>query len=111
MKEQMFKYFLAAACLMNGLLFAGTKKLRVITEFDVSANPDSVTATWKETPEENITVVAVGLQRRLKGVTETEGWENFGSLVPGGQEYLTVDAFTLDKDYEYRGVAITEETE
>lgn len=96
---------------MNGLLFAGTKKLRVITQFDVSASPDSITATWKENPDEKTTVIAVGIQRRLKGVSEPEGWENYGSQVPGGQEYLTVDGFTLDKDYEYRGVAITRETE
>lgn len=104
----MMKWVLPSAVLMNFVLFAGTKKVGVIANFSAKESPDSVTLTWTEKPDEKTRVKAVRIQRRIVGATEEEAWEFVGGIVPGGVEALTVEGFTLDKSYEYRGVYVVE---
>lgn len=103
----MIKWVFVSAVLMNLVLFAGTKKA-VIVDFSAKECPDSVTLTWKEKIDDKTKVKAVRIQRRILGATEEEAWEFVGGIVPGGVETLTVEGFTLDKSYEYRGVYLVE---
>lgn len=102
------KVFLGTFVLANLTLFAGTKALTVIENFSASECPDSVTFTWKARQFENRNVLSVVVQRRLKGATEEEAWEFYGRMTDYGSEAFTVEGFTLDNDYEYRAVAISE---
>ena len=104
----MMKYVLASAALMHLCLYAGTKKVGVIANFSAKESPDSVTLTWSEKIDKKSRVKAVRIQRRIVGATEEEAWEFVGGIVPGGVEALTVEGFTLDKSYEYRGVYVVE---
>lgn len=102
------KIFFIAMVMSSITIYASTKKLNVIASFDACESPDSVTFSWKERPDEKTTVKLVQIQRRVAGAKEEEAWENFGRSVPGGVENVTVDGFTLDRDCEYRAVAISE---
>lgn len=110
MKKKL-KVFFAAFCATNFTLFAGTKALTVIENFAASECPDSVTFSWKVRAVESRVVRSVMIQRRLKGATEEEAWEFYGKAAPGDAENLTVEGFTLDNDYEYRAVAVSEVVE
>lgn len=102
------KKFFIAMVMSSMTIYASTKKLNVIASFDACESPDSVTFSWKERPDEKTTVKLVQIQRRVAGAKEEEAWENIGRSVPGGVENVTVDGFTLDRDCEYRAVAISE---
>ena len=102
------KNFFIAMMMSSMTIYASTKKLNVIASFDACESPDSVTFSWKERPDEKTTVNLVQIQRRVAGAKEEEAWENIGQAIPGGVENVTVDGFTLDRDCEYRAVAICE---
>ena len=110
MKKQV-KMFFAAFFLTNFTLWAGTKSLTVIENFSASECPDSVTFSWKVRAAERRIVRFVMIQRRLKGASEEEAWEYYGKAASGDAENLTVEGFTLDNDYEYRAVVVSEVTE
>ena len=110
MKKQV-KMFFEAFFLTNFTLWAGTKSLTVIENFSASECPDSVTFSWKVRAAESRIVRFVMIQRRLKGASEEEAWEYYGKRASGDAENLTVEGFTLDNDYEYRAVAVSEVTE
>ena len=110
MKKKL-KTFFAAFFATNITLFAGTKALTVIENFAASECPDSVTFSWKVRAAENRIVRSVMIQRRLKGASEEEAWEFYGKAASGDAENLTVEGFTLDNDYEYRAVAVSEVVE
>lgn len=110
MKKQV-KMFFATFFLTNFTLWAGTKSLTVIENFAANECPDSVTFSWKVRTVENRVVRSVMIQRRLKGASEEEAWEYYGKGVSGDAENLTVEGFTLDNDYEYRAVAVSEVVE
>lgn len=76
----------------------GSTKREVVTNLEVDAGPDSVICTWNEA---DASVSAVIIQRRLKGATEEEAWENVG-FCNGGVKHLEIDGFTIDRNYEYR---------
>jgi len=82
------------------IIYGSTKKTGV-TNFKADECPDSVTFTWEEETS-GLIVKSVQIERRLKGATEDEAWEPWGMPVSGGQEHITIDGFTLDRDYEYR---------
>lgn len=105
------KTFFAAFFATNFTLFAGTKALTVIENFAASECPDSVTFSWKVRAVQSRIVRFVMIQRRLKGATEEEAWEFYGKAASGDAENLTVEGFTLDNDYEYRAVAVSEVVE
>lgn len=117
MKKQIKRYFafmrehpiwgtiLTIGCLH--LFVYGSTKKQAVSDFSVESNPDEVVAKWNE-PDKNLVVTAAFLQRRLKGVTEDEGWETVGQGELGNKE-VRVEGFTLDKDYEYRLRYIYEE--
>ena len=110
MKKKL-KVFFVAFFATNITLFAGTKALTVIENFAASECPDSVSFTWKVRAVKSRIVRYVMIQRRLKGVIEEEAWEYYGKEVSGDVENLTVEGFTLDNDYEYRAVAVSEVVE
>lgn len=110
MKKQI-KMFFATFFLTNFTLWAGTKALTVIENFSASECPDSVTFSWKVRAAESRIVRFVMIQRRLKGASEEEAWEYYGKAASGDAENLTVEGFTLDNDYEYRAVVVSEVTE
>ena len=110
MKKQI-KTFFATFFLTNFTLWAGTKSLTVIENFSASECPDSVTFSWKVRAAESRIVRFVMIQRRLKGASEEEAWEYYGKAASGDAENLTVEGFTLDNDYEYRAVAVSEVVE
>jgi len=82
----------------------GSNKKTAITNFNSYDSADWVTFTWREDAE--TAVSSVQIQRRLKGATEEEAWENWGSAVQGGRGYVTIPGFVIDKDWEYRAVYI-----
>lgn len=102
------KKFFIAMMMSSMTIYASMKKLNVIASFDACESPDSVSFSWKEKPDEKTTVKRVQIQRRVAGAKEEEAWENIGRSVSGGVENATVDGFTLDRDCEYRAVAICE---
>jgi hypothetical protein len=110
MKKKL-KTFFAAFFATNLTLFGGTKALTVIENFAASESPDSVTFSWKVRAVKSRIVRFVMIQRRLKGATEEEAWEYYGKAASGDAENLTVEGFTLDNDYEYRAVAVSEVVE
>lgn len=110
MKKKL-KAFFAAFFATNIILFGGTKALTVIENFAASECPDSVSFSWKVRAVESRIVRSVMIQRRLKGATEEEAWEFYGKAASGDAENLTVEGFTLDNDYEYRAVAVSEVVE
>ena len=110
MKKKL-KAFFAAFFATNITLFAGTKALTVIENFAASECPDSVTFSWKVRSVGSRIVRFVMIQRRLKGASEEEAWEFYGKAASGDAENLTVEGFTLDNDYEYRAVAVSEVVE
>lgn len=110
MKKQI-KMFFATFFLTNITLWAGTKSLTVIENFAASECPDSVTFSWKVRAVKSRIVRFVIIQRRLKGASEEEAWECYGKEASGDAENLTVEGFTLDNDYEYRAVAVSEVVE
>lgn len=110
MKKQI-KTFFATFFLTNFTLWAGTKSLTVIENFSASECPDSITFSWKVRAAESRIVRFVKIQRRLKGASEEEAWEYYGKTALEDAENLTVEGFTLDNDYEYRAVVVSEVTE
>ena len=110
MKKNLKAFFMAFFA-TNFTLFAGTKALTVIENFAASECPDSVTFSWKVRAVESRIVRFVMIQRRLKGAIEEEAWEYYGKAASGDVENLTVEGFTLDNDYEYRAVAVSEVVE
>ena len=110
MKKQV-KMFFATFFITNFTLWAGTKSLIVIENFAASEWPDSVTFSWKVRAVKSRIVRFVMIQRRLKGASEEEAWEYYGKAASGDAENLTVEGFTLDNDYEYRAVAVSEVVE
>lgn len=109
--EKRVKMFFEMFFLTNFTLWAGTKSLTVIENFAASECPDSVTFSWKVRAAESRIVRFVMIQRRLKGASEEEAWEYYGKAASGDAENLTVEGFTLDNDYEYRAVVVSEVVE
>lgn len=89
------------AWLASPFIVYGATKIMGVFGFAAKECPDSVTFTWDEATS-GVTVNRVQVERRIKGATEEEAWERWGSPVSGGQKHITIDGFTLDKDYEYR---------
>lgn len=110
MKKKL-KVFFAAFFATNIILYAGAKSHTVIENFTASECPDSVTFSWKVRVSESRIVLFVMIQRRLKGAIEEEAWEYYGKEASGDAENLTVEGFTLDNDYEYRAVVVSEVVE
>jgi len=82
------------------IVYGSTKKTAVFG-FDADECPDSVTFTWNEETS-GLVVQAVQIERRVKGAVEEEAWVRWGGCVPGGRKSVTIQGFTLDRDYEYR---------
>ena len=83
-----------------GIGYGGTKR-NAVSDFNVVADPDGITATWNE-PDESVVVTGGILQRRILGATEDEAWEDIRFVEMEGDKRIRVDGFTLDKDYQYR---------
>lgn len=99
--------FLVGLAAMPSVIQGGSKHIAKITAFKAAECPDSVTFTWSEVCEQGSTIVSVQVQRRMLGLTDEDDWENWGAPIPGGEEALKLEGFTLDTDYEYRLVYIS----
>ena len=95
-----FERVFLVALFLPVFIYGSTKKTAVV-DFHADECPDSVTFTWNEETD-GLVVQAVQIERRVKGATEGEAWERWGEPVPGGQKRVTIDGFTIDRDYEYR---------
>lgn len=94
--------FLVGLTAMPSLILGGSKHIAKITAFKAAECPDSVTFTWREECDSGAFILKAQVQRRMLGLTDESDWENWGAPIPGGEEQVTIDGFTLDTDYEYR---------